>query len=345
MSKYGKLVLRLLKSFIMNILKNSPIIAIAPMMDWTDRHCRFFLRQMSRHVLLYTEMITAQAIIHGNRDHLLAYHPEEHPLAIQLGGSTPEALAMAAIIAEDYGYSEINLNVGCPSDRVQEGRFGACLMAEPLLVAECIAAIQAKVKVPVTVKTRIGIDAQDSYEHLHDFIETVAQTGCDTFIIHARKAWLQGLSPKENREIPPLDYPRVYQLKQDFTHLKILINGGITTYDEISHHLLQVDGVMIGRAAYHNPYLLAEIDQRFYHQDTPIIRREAVIENMLLYIQQEMSKGVKLNHITRHMLGLFYGVHGGKRFRRYLSEHAYKPTANEKTLWNALRYAMLAETV
>jgi len=320
------------------INQNKPqkIISVAPMMDWTDRHCRYFLRQISQYTLLYTEMITTGAILHGDRAYLLQYHPQEQPLAIQLGGSHPGELAECAKIAQDRGFSEVNLNVGCPSDRVTQGKIGACLMAEPDLVAECVRAMQAVVNIPVTVKTRIGIDDLDSYEYFKNFIQIVADAGCQQFIIHARKAWLSGLSPKENREIPPLRYDVVQQLKQDFPQLLIMLNGGITSHDEIAKHLQIFDGVMLGRAAYHNPYLLAEIDKMYFGGEN-IKTREQIIEIMLPYIDEMIATGCKLNHITRHMLGLFHGQPGGRLWRRYLSEHATKPGADASVVREALR--------
>ena len=309
--------------------------SVAPMLDWTDRHCRYFLRRISRHALLYTEMVTTGAILHGKGDYL-AYHQEEHPLALQLGGSDPDALARCARLAAERGYDEINLNVGCPSDRVQNGRFGACLMGEAALVAECLAAMQAVVSIPVTVKTRIGIDDQDSYEFLRAFIDTVSAAGCDTFIVHARKAWLSGLSPKENREIPPLDYPRVYQLKQDYPQLTISLNGGVQTMADIQTHLQHVDGVMVGREAYQNPYLLAEVDRLLYDDDHVVPSRHQVVLDMVPYIEQELAKGNHLAHITRHMLGLFQGVPGARAWRRYLSENACRRDAGVPVLLEAL---------
>ncbi|WP_417761737.1 tRNA dihydrouridine(20/20a) synthase DusA [Shewanella sp.] len=300
--------------------------SIAPMLEWTDRHYRYFARLMSSQTLLYTEMVTTGAILFGKGDYL-EYNTEEHPLALQLGGSDPQALAQCAKIAAERGYDEINLNVGCPSDRVQNGRFGACLMAEPQLVADCVKAMQDVVDIPVTVKTRIGIDEQDSYPFLTDFIETVSAAGCDTFTIHARKAWLNGLSPKENREIPPLDYPRVYQLKQDFPQLNISVNGGVKTFDEMVGHLAHLDGVMVGREAYQNPYLLAEVDQRLYGIEKPTLTRDEVVDLMLPYIERHLQQGGRLNHITRHMTGLYQGIAGGRRWRRYLSENAHKAGA------------------
>ena len=307
------------------------------MLDWTDRHCRYFLRQLSSQVLLYTEMVTTGAIIHGKGDYL-AYSEEEHPVALQLGGSDPAALAHCAKLAEARGYDEVNLNVGCPSDRVQNGRFGACLMGEAQLVADCIKAMRDVVSIPVTVKTRIGIDEQDSYEFLCDFVGTVAeQGGCDTFIIHARKAWLSGLSPKENREIPPLDYPRVYQLRRDFPRLTMSINGGIKTLEEAKAHLEHMDGVMVGREAYQNPGLLASVDRDIFGLDTPVADPVAVVRAMYPYIERELSNGAYLGHITRHMLGLFQGIPGARQWRRYLSENAHKPGADISVLEQALK--------
>jgi tRNA-dihydrouridine synthase A len=309
--------------------------SIAPMLDWTDKHYRYFARIMSTKALLYTEMVTTGAILHGRGDYL-AYNTEEHPLALQLGGSNPVDLAACAKLAFDRGYDEINLNVGCPSDRVQNGRFGACLMAEPELVAECVDAMKQVVDIPVTVKTRIGIDEQDSYEFLTQFIETVAAKGCDDFTIHARKAWLHGLSPKENREIPPLDYDRVYQLKRDFPKLNIGINGGIKTLAEAKLHLTRLDGVMVGREAYQNPYLLAEVDTQLYGVESDIISREQVIDKMLPYIEAHLKAGGRLNHITRHMIGLFQGLAGSRQWRRHLSENAHKPNAGIEVVRDAV---------
>ena len=276
---------------------------VAPMMDWTDRHCRFFHRLLSVRALLYTEMVTAEAVLHGKRDMLLGFSPEEHPVALQLGGSDPAKLAEAAAIGAGFGYDEINLNVGCPSDRVQEGRFGACLMAEPELVARCVAAMRRVVRVPVTVKCRIGIDDQDSEADLERFIWAVADAGCRTFIVHARKAWLQGLSPKENREVPPLDYARVYRLKEAHPELAIILNGGITELGDAESHLDHVDGVALGRAAYQNPYLLAEVDRRFFGAATETPSRRAVIEALIPYAERHLAAGGRLNNIARHILG------------------------------------------
>ncbi|WP_345887899.1 tRNA dihydrouridine(20/20a) synthase DusA [Shewanella algae] len=308
--------------------------SIAPMLDWTDRHYRYFARLMSSQALLYTEMVTTGAILHGKGDYL-AYNQEEHPLALQLGGSNAEDLARGAEIARQRGYDEVNLNVGCPSDRVQNGRFGACLMEEPELVAHCVDAMRQKVDIPVTVKTRIGIDDKDSYEFLCDFITKVSAAGCDTFIIHARKAWLQGLSPKENREIPPLDYPRVYQLKQDFPCLHISINGGIKSFEEMHAHLAQLDGVMVGREAYQNPYLLAEVDQKIFGLDSQVMSRDQVVDAMLPYVEAHLQSGGRLNHISRHMTGLYQGIPGSRSWRRHLSENAHKPGAGIEVLLKA----------
>ena len=299
-------------------------LSIAPMLDWTNRDYRYFVRLITRHSLLYTEMVTTGAIIHGdNLDRFLGHSDTEHPLALQLGGSDPADLAKCAKLGEEWGYSEINLNVGCPSDRVQSGRFGACLMGEAELVAEGISAMQAVVDIPVTVKTRLGIDKQDSYEFLSDFIATVSKAGCDQFILHARKAWLSGLSPKENRDVPPLDYDRVVQIKQDFPDLKIMINGGVVSLDEAKGHLTQLDGVMIGRAAYHDPYCLAAVDKDLFGDDHEVLSRHQIVRAMLPYIEQRMTQGKSLQAIMRHMLGLFQGQPGAKMWRRYLSENAH----------------------
>ncbi|WP_224653391.1 tRNA dihydrouridine(20/20a) synthase DusA [Pectobacterium versatile] len=310
--------------------------SIAPMLDWTDRHCRYFLRQLTNQTLLYTEMVTTGAILHGKGDYL-AYSEEEHPLALQLGGSDPQALAQCAKLAEQRGYDEVNLNVGCPSDRVQNGRFGACLMGEAALVADCIKAMKDSTSIPITVKTRIGIDDQDSYEFLCDFIQTVAERGeCDTFIVHARKAWLSGLSPKENREIPPLDYPRVYQLKRDFPALTLAINGGVKTLEEAKTHLQHLDGVMMGREAYQNPSILAQVDRELFDIDAATPDLAGVVRAMYPYIERELSSGASLGHITRHMLGMFQGIPGARQWRRYLSENAHKPGADAAVVERAL---------
>lgn len=283
-------------------------------------------------------MVTTGALLHGDQDYLLAYDQAEHPIALQLGGSDPKALAQCAKIAEKYGYDEVNLNVGCPSDRVQTGRFGACLMAEPELVADCVSSMRAAVSIPVTVKTRIGIDDRDSYEDLSHFINTVADTGCETFIIHARKAWLKGLSPKENREIPPLRYEVVHQIKRDFPQLEIVINGGITNLDTAKEHLELVDGVMVGREAYYNPYMLAEVDQALYGQNESVIEQKTIVEQYLPYIEKQLQKGIQLNHITRHILGLFQGVPGARAWRRHLSEHAHRKDAGIEVVQQALSF-------
>ena len=310
-------------------------LSIAPMLDWTDRFDRYFLRLITRHTLLYTEMVTTGALLHGDRERFLRFDVSEHPLALQLGGSDPQALAACARLAEERGYDEVNLNLGCPSDRVQSGRFGACLMAKPALVAECMQAMIKAVQIPITIKTRIGIDDQDSYEELTAFVGQVAEAGCRTFIVHARKAWLQGLSPKENREIPPLHYERVHQLKQDFPQLEITINGGIKTLDQAEEQLKQVDGVMIGREAYHNPWILAEADQRLYGDDHPIPTRHEVIERLLPFVELELSQGTRLQQITRHILGIFQGMPGARAWRRHLSENAHCKGAGPEIIQQA----------
>ena len=326
----------LLEFFVSNPYLLNRKLSVAPMMDWTDRHARYFLRLISQHTLLYTEMVTTGAVLHGDRDKLLAFDSAENPIALQLGGCDPRALAECTKIGEDYGYDEINLNVGCPSDRVQSGRIGACLMAEPELVAECLAAMKEVTRLPVTVKHRIGIDDQDSYELLHKFVEIVAGSGCDSFIVHARKAILSGLSPKQNREIPPLIYDRVYQLKKDFSHLEFIINGGVRSLSEADEHLKQVDGVMIGREAYNNPYILAEADQSIFGSGNPQLSRSQVIENLIPYIEKHLESGGKLQHITRHILGLFHAQPNGKLWRRHLSESVTKPGAGIQVIHDAL---------
>jgi tRNA-dihydrouridine synthase A len=313
-------------------------LSVAPMLEWTDRHFRYFIRLIARRVLLYTEMVTSAAILHGDRDRLLGFHPREKPLAVQLAGCDPAELEASARIAEGYGYDEINLNVGCPSDRVQRGRFGACLMAEPELVSECVAAMAGAVAIPVTVKTRIGIDDRDSYEDLVRFIETVSAGGCSTFIIHARKAWLKGLSPKENREVPPLRYDVAERIKADFPALRIVLNGGIEDLDQAERHLDRFDGVMIGRAAYHNPYILAESDRRFYADGRPVPSRQEVVRALLPYVAEELAKGTRLHAMTRHWLGLFHGEPGGRAFRRHLSEYAGKFQGGAELLLEAARF-------
>ena len=306
------------------------------MMDWTDRHDRYFLRLISRRVLLYTEMIPTGAILHGDRDRFLGFDACERPLALQVGGAEPAELATCARQAAVRGYDEINLNVGCPSDRVQNARFGACLMAEPTLVADCVAAMRAACDLPVTVKTRIGIDDRDSYAELVDFVGTVAEAGCMTFIVHARKAWLRGLSPKQNRELPPLDYGRVYALKRDLPALEIVLNGGVQSLDEAAAHLARVDGVMIGRAAYQSPYLLAEADARFFGDPRPAPDREAVARALVPYAAAQAARGVPVKSITRHILGLFNGLPGARQWRRHLSEAAHRPGAGPEVILEAL---------
>lgn len=309
-------------------------ISIAPMMNCTDRHDRYFLRLISPHALLYTEMMTTHALIHGDRERFLAFDDFEHPVALQLGGNEPDKLAQCAKWGEESGYDEINLNVGCPSDRVKTGRFGACLMLEPNLVGDCVAAMKNAVKIPVTVKCRIGVDQHDSYEELTHFIRTIHQAGCDVFIIHARKAWLNGLSPKQNRDIPPLQYETVHAIKRDFPDLTIIINGGIKTLAEIKNQLNHVDGVMIGREAYSNPYWLAEIEKNIFLNDTD--ERRAIIEKFIPYLEQQLKKQVKLSTMTRHILGLYQGQKGARIWRRHLSEHAHRPNANVEIMREVL---------
>ncbi|GMQ87294.1 MAG: tRNA dihydrouridine(20/20a) synthase DusA [Gammaproteobacteria bacterium] len=313
-------------------------VSVAPMMEWTDRHCRYFLRLISRHVRLYTEMVTSSALLHGDPDYLLAYHASERPLAVQLGGSEPDQLASCARYAEQAGFAEINLNVGCPSDRVQSGRFGACLMLEPERVAACVVAMRETVSIPVTVKTRIGVDEQDSYEELSRFVAILIEAGLECLIVHARKAWLTGLSPKQNREVPPLRYAWVYQIKKDFPLLEVHINGGIKTLDAVKDHLEQVDGAMIGREAYHNPWLLADVDRRFAGDADSVADRHQVIGRFLPYVEDELSGGVRLQQMTRHILGLFQGQPGARAWRRYISEHAHQAGAGTEVIERALRY-------
>lgn len=308
---------------------------VAPMLDWTDRHERYFLRLLSRHSLLYTEMITTGAILHGDQSRHLDFHSAEHPVAAQLGGSDPEALARCAEITERWGYDEVNLNVGCPSDRVQSGRFGACLMAEPERVADCVRAMQAACSIPVTIKSRIGIDHHDSDEFLYEFISRVADAGCKTFIVHARIAWLKGLSPKENRQIPPLDYDRVLRLKQRLPHLEIIINGGLEDDAECLSLLESVDGVMLGRDVYHNPYRLARVDQLFFSDPRPIASRSDILQAFMPYVEEQLASGTPLQHMTRHILGLYKGQPGGRLFRRHISENAFRKDAGISVLADA----------
>ncbi len=311
---------------------------VAPMMDWTDRHDRVFLRQLSEHALLYTEMVTSAALKHGDAQYLLQHSEGEHPIALQLGGSKPVELAEAAVLAERSGYDEINLNVGCPSDRVQSGAFGACLMAEPELVGNCVKSMMTSVNLPITIKCRIGIDDRDSQRELEDFIGTVANAGCDTFIVHARKAILSGLSPKENREIPPLNYDSVFAVKQAFPELSIIINGGIKTIEDAESLLKKTDGVMLGREAYQNPFILNEVDAVFFGTATNVQTRTETLQKFMPYIEQELERGTPLHHMTRHILGLYKGQKGGKNFRRHLSENSYKKTADIGVLLDAISY-------
>ena len=313
------------------------LVSVAPMMGWTDRHDRYFLRLISPNALLYTVMITTGALVHGKKLEVLEYSPEEHPIALQLGGSDPKDLAYCAKLADRYHYDEVNLNCGCPSERVQNGKFGACLMAEPQLVAECIDAMKQAVSIPVTVKTRIGIDDQDSYQFLTDFIGPIAEKGCDTFIIHARKALLDGLSPAENRTVPPLRWDVAHRLKRDFPDLTIILNGGIKTVEDIQKSLEHIDGVMIGREAYHNPYFLADVEREIF-ETGKILGRHEVIGAMIPYIVNHLQKGEPLKDITRHLLGLFQGMSGARRWRQVLSQEAYKPAANTNVVLEALKH-------
>ena len=322
-------------------MKNNHRFSIAPMMDWSDHNCRYFWRLLTKQALLYTEMVTTGALIHGDRKRFLHFNREEHPVALQLGGSDPKDLARCARWAQEWGYDEVNINCGCPSDRVQSGMFGACLMGKPDLVADCVKAMMDSCDIPVTVKHRIGIDHMESYEQLLAFIEPVAAAGCSVFIVHARKAWLQGLSPKENREIPPLNYPWVYQLKKDFPHLTIVVNGGIQTIEECQTHLDHVDGVMLGREAYQNPWMLAQVDEALFGMDSPLKSRDDVIAELLPFTEQHLAQGGQLNHITRHILGLYQGIPGARKFRRHLSENAYKKEAGIRILAEA--YALVSD--
>jgi tRNA-dihydrouridine synthase A len=323
--------------------------SVAPMMDWTDRHCRFFHRLLTRHALLYTEMVTTGAVLHGDRTRLLGFDPAEQPVALQLGGSDPAALRQCARIGEAFGYREINLNVGCPSDRVQEGRFGACLMAEPALVGDCVAAMKAAVKIPVTVKCRIGIDGQDPEAVLPAFATMAEATGADALIVHARKAWLQGLSPRENRDVPPLDYDIVHRLKAAHPDLPIVLNGGLPSIEAAREHLKKVDGVMLGRAAYQEPWRLMQADPMLFGDAAPFVSPKAAALALIPYIERELARGTRLHAITRHVLGLFHGVPGARAFRRHLAIEAVKPGACAQVLAEALalvvdRSAELAQT-
>jgi len=313
-----------------------PIFAVAPMMDWTDRHCRAFHRLMTRHARLYTEMVTTGAVIHGDRQRLLGFDACEHPVALQLGGSDPAALAISARVGEDFGYDEINLNVGCPSDRVKDGRFGACLMAEPDLVADCVQAMKRAVTVPVTVKCRIGIDDQDPEVALDRVARAVVEAGADALIVHARKAWLSGLSPKENRDIPPLDYERVYRLKAALPEVSIVINGGIANLDEARRHLAHVDGVMLGRAAYQEPWRLLAVDPDLFGAPAPHADMTAALEALIPYVEAQLAQGTRLHAITRHLVGAFHGVPGARAFRRHLAQRGVKPEAGVEVLREAI---------
>jgi len=310
--------------------------SVAPMLDWTDRHERYFLRLLTRHALLYTEMVTSGALLHGDAARHLRFDEAEHPVALQLGGSDPVELARCAEMAAEWGYDEINLNIGCPSDRVQSGRFGACLMADAGLVARGVRSIADAVAMPVTVKCRIGIDDKDSDDYLMNFVETVAEAGCDTFIIHARIAILKGLSPKQNREVPPLNYPRVYRLKQRFPQLHIILNGGIRTLEQGLGILKHVDGVMVGREAYQNPWLLQQVDTRFFGAEPRFATRLEALNAFLPYVEAQLAEGASLQHMTRHILGLFHGMPGGKAFRRHLSENAFRKDAGISVLEDAM---------
>ena len=312
-------------------------LSVAPMMEWTDRHCRYFLRLLSPDVMLYTEMVTAAALTHGDADRLLEFRAEEHPVALQLGGSDPVMLAAAAELGALAGYNEINLNIGCPSPRVQTGNFGACLMAEPQLVADCVRAMAEVVDIPVTVKTRIGIDDHDSYQFLQDFVATVADGGCEVFVIHARKALLSGLSPKENRQAPPLIFERAYQIKRDFPNLTIVVNGGIDSTEQLGMHLEKLDGVMIGRHAYHHPFWLCEAQRSVFPEtDYTAPDREQVLGKMNRYLQECVEQGVRPHAVIRHMMGLYAGEAGGKRWRRFLSEQVQKRDADGDLLLRSL---------
>lgn len=326
-------------------------ISVAPMMDWSDRHCRLFHRHISRHTWLYTEMVTTGALLHGDAQRHLEFNDEEHPVALQLGGSEPADLVVAAKMGEQWGYDEINLNCGCPSERVQKGAFGACLMAEPQLVADCVKAMKDAVSIDVTVKHRIGINDVQSYDFVLDFVGKIHEAGCDTFVVHARNAILKGLTPKENREVPPLKYDYAYQLKKDFPQLEIIINGGIKTVEEIDQHLLHVDGVMLGREAYHNPYLMSTFDARYYGDESTPKTREQVIDAMVPYIIEQIAKygdngkGLKLNSITRHMLGLTFGMIGARAFRQTLSDTKKLALGNPELLVEAMQRVLSANQI
>lgn len=306
------------------------------MLDWTDRHARYLFRLISQQAWLYTEMVTTGALIHGDHEKYLRYNQEEHPLALQLGGSEPKHMALCSLMAEDHGYDEVNINVGCPSDRVMNGQFGACLMAMPEQVAESVSEMRNKVSIPVTIKTRIGIDDQDDYEALQKFVQINSAAGCETFIIHARKAWLKGLSPKDNRDIPPLNYERVYQLKQEFPQLEIIINGGLNDLDTAYAQLERVDGVMLGRSVYHNPWILNDVDQRFYGAPASVRTQSEIVEEMVEYIRKVSTEDIQLKHVTRHMLGMYHGLPGARKWRRLISENACKEDAGVEVLEEAM---------
>jgi tRNA-dihydrouridine synthase A len=310
---------------------------VAPMMDWTDRHCRYFHRQLSTHARLYTEMVTTGALLHGDPRRHLEFHPDEHPVALQVGGSEPDDLVQAARLAVRWGYDEINLNCGCPSERVQRGAFGACLMAEPRLVADCIKAMQDAVDVPVTVKHRVGIDRSEEYGFVRDFVGTLADAGCRVFIVHARSAWLKGLSPRENREVPPLRYEVVHRLKADFPLLTIVLNGGLSTLETVRCELAGVDGVMLGRAAYHDPYLLAGVDRALFDASAPVPSREEVVARMSDYLSREVARGTAPRHVVRHMLGLYQGVRGARTWRRRLSDAGVLAGEGDEVLNRSMR--------
>ena len=327
--------------FALNLEELSPWrLSVAPMMDWTDRHCRYFHRLLTRRTRLYTEMVTTGALLHGDQPRHLDFSPEEHPLALQLGGSEPADLAACARLAEQWGYDEVNLNCGCPSERVQRGSFGACLMAEPALVADCVKAMRDAVPLPVTVKHRIGIDKGESYEFVRDFVGTIAEAGCEVFIVHARNAWLKGLSPKENREVPPLRYEIVHRLKRDFPNLAFVLNGGITSSPQIDAGLAEVDGVMLGREAYHHPWLMADWDERYFGAASPGLSRDEVEDRMVDYMQRVVAAGEPWSHAARHMIGLRNGLPGARRWRQVWSDHRLKHDPPRKVLRRA-RESML----
>ena len=317
-------------------------LSTAPMMEWSDRHCRYFWRLITPQALLYTEMVTTGALLFGDKNYHLDFNDSEHPVALQLGGNEPDALARCAELAQQWGYDEVNLNCGCPSDRVQSGGFGAYLMGEPDTVSACVQAMQNATDLPVTVKHRLGIDHQDSYEELLAFVQKVAEGGCRHFVVHARKAWLSGLSPKQNRDIPPLNYEWVYRLKQMLPELTIVINGGITQTQECVEHLKYVDGVMIGREAYYHPWRLRAIHQAIF-SEKDLLSQEEIMALMVQYCKEQIEKGAKLNHVTRHLINFYQGCRGAKQFRRYLSEHAHKPGANEQILVEALAFVRQTE--